>query len=68
MIYCSVLTCCIAQGLTPEIVPSTFEEDLPHTDFEDVHEYPVATATHKAVEVYQRLLVSVDIQWVSCEP
>ncbi|KAI0806069.1 Maf/Ham1 [Irpex lacteus] len=43
-------------GLTPEIVPSTFEEDLPHTDFEDVHEYPVATATHKAVEVYQRLL------------
>ncbi|KAI0703845.1 Maf/Ham1 [Cytidiella melzeri] len=43
-------------GLTPEIVPSTFEEDLPHHEFEDVHEYPVATATQKAVEVYQRLL------------
>ncbi|KAI0346235.1 Maf/Ham1 [Trametopsis cervina] len=43
-------------GLAPEIVPSTFEEDLHHADFEDVHEYPVATATQKAVEVYQRLL------------
>lgn len=39
-------------------MPSTFEEDLPHTDFEDVHEYPVATATHKAVDVYNSLLAS----------
>ena len=38
-------------------MPSTFEEDLVHGQFEDVHEYPVATATHKAVEVYQRLVV-----------
>ncbi|KAK7691192.1 hypothetical protein QCA50_006295 [Cerrena zonata] len=43
-------------GLEPEIVPSTFEETLSHTDFEDVHEYPVATASHKAVEVYERLV------------
>ncbi len=26
--------------------------------FSDPHEYPVATATHKAVEVYERLVVS----------
>ncbi|KAJ3525939.1 hypothetical protein NM688_g8327 [Phlebia brevispora] len=43
-------------GLEPEIVPSTFDEDLDHSQFEDVHEYPVATATQKAVEVYQRLV------------
>ena len=27
--------------------------------FEDPHEYPVATATHKAVEVYERMVVSM---------
>ncbi|TCD61346.1 hypothetical protein EIP91_008573 [Steccherinum ochraceum] len=43
-------------GIEPEVVPSTFEEDLPHASFENVHEYPVATATHKAVEVYERLV------------
>ncbi|KAG1894124.1 Maf Ham1 [Suillus fuscotomentosus] len=43
-------------GLAPEIVPSTFAEDLPISSFEDIHEYPVSTATQKAVEVYQRLL------------
>ena len=46
-----------AQGLAPEIVPSTFEETLPFGGFQDPHEYPVATATHKAVEVYERLVV-----------
>ncbi|PSS34034.1 hypothetical protein EW026_g1045 [Hermanssonia centrifuga] len=46
------------QGLNPEVVPSTFDEDLPHAQFEDVHEYPVATATYKAVEVYQRLVAA----------
>jgi hypothetical protein len=45
------------QGLEPEVVPSTFAEDLPLSSFEDIHEYPVSTATQKAVEVYQRLLV-----------
>lgn len=40
-----------------EVVPSTFEEDLNPHEFEDIHEYPVATATHKAVEVYERLVV-----------
>jgi septum formation protein len=43
--------------LAPEIASSTFEEDLPVHEFPDVHEYPVATATHKAVEVYERLVV-----------
>jgi len=37
-------------------VPSTFEENLSIRDFPEVHEYPVATATHKAVEVYERLV------------
>ncbi|KAI0319064.1 Maf/Ham1 [Amylostereum chailletii] len=44
-------------GLAPEVIPSTFEEDLNAADFEDIHEYPVATATHKAVEVYERLVM-----------
>ncbi|KAI0064921.1 Maf/Ham1 [Artomyces pyxidatus] len=43
-------------GLAPEIIPSTFGEDLNPYEFEDIHEYPVATATHKAVEVYERLV------------
>ncbi|KAG6917857.1 hypothetical protein DXG01_000762 [Tephrocybe rancida] len=43
-------------GLAPDIVPSTFEEDLAPGSFDDIHEYPVATATHKAVEVYERLV------------
>jgi septum formation protein len=46
------------QGFTPEIIPSTFEEDLSPHSFQDIHEYPVATATHKAIEVYERLVVS----------
>jgi septum formation protein len=45
------------KGLKPDIVPSTFAEDLPVSSFEDVHEYAVSTATHKAVEVYERLVV-----------
>ncbi|CAE7170485.1 unnamed protein product [Rhizoctonia solani] len=43
-------------GLDPEIVPSKFEENLPHDEFSNVYEYPVATATEKAVEVYRRLV------------
>ncbi|KAJ6611154.1 inosine triphosphate pyrophosphatase-like protein [Mycena sp. CBHHK59/15] len=45
-------------GLAPDIVPSTFEENLPVSSFEDIHEYPVATASHKAIEVYERLVAS----------
>lgn len=45
------------KGLEPEIVPSTFAEDLVQDQFDDVHEYPVATASHKAVEVYEKLVV-----------
>ncbi|KIM39188.1 hypothetical protein M413DRAFT_447151 [Hebeloma cylindrosporum] len=43
-------------GIAPDIVPSTFEENLSIHDFPEVHEYPVATATHKVVEVYERLV------------
>ncbi|WFC94059.1 hypothetical protein MBRA1_000689 [Malassezia brasiliensis] len=45
-------------GLRPEVVPSRFEEDLPKSEFagEGVHEYPVQTASHKAMEVYERLV------------
>ncbi|KAJ7935623.1 Maf-like protein [Mycena leptocephala] len=45
-------------GIAPDIIPSTFEEDLPVSSFENIHEYPVATATQKAVEVYERLVQS----------
>ncbi|KAH8824128.1 Maf/Ham1 [Flagelloscypha sp. PMI_526] len=45
-----------AIGLTPEIISSTFKEDLVPEDFENIHEYPVATANHKGVEVYERLV------------
>ncbi|KAG8683362.1 hypothetical protein FRC09_016130 [Ceratobasidium sp. 395] len=34
-------------GLNPEVVPSKFAEDLPHDHFENVYEYPVATALEK---------------------
>ncbi|KDR78545.1 hypothetical protein GALMADRAFT_243959 [Galerina marginata CBS 339.88] len=43
-------------GLSPDIVPSTFEENLDISQFPEPHEYPVATATHKAVEVYEKLV------------
>ncbi|KAF8193331.1 inosine triphosphate pyrophosphatase-like protein [Pholiota molesta] len=43
-------------GIAPEVVPSTFAEDLNISEFPEPHEYPVATATHKAVEVYERLV------------
>ncbi|PFH48009.1 hypothetical protein AMATHDRAFT_6227 [Amanita thiersii Skay4041] len=43
-------------GFNPDIVPSTFEENLPLSSFPNIHEYPVATATHKAIEVYERMV------------
>ncbi|KAJ6508808.1 Maf/Ham1 [Mycena sanguinolenta] len=43
-------------GIAPEIIPSTFEEDLSIGSFDNIYEYPVATASHKAVEVYERLV------------
>lgn len=49
------------QGIAPEIIPSTFEENLPVSSFQNIHEYPVATATHKAIEVYERLVVSASV-------
>lgn len=38
------------------MVPSTFPELLSHGDFEDAGQYCVATATAKAVEVYEKLV------------
>lgn len=38
----------IWQGLAPEVVPSTFSEDLSHNDYaDDPTQYAVATATEK---------------------
>lgn len=45
------------KGLEPEIIPSTFAEDLSHSEFPNVYEYPVANASYKAVEVYEKLVV-----------
>lgn len=45
-------------GLRPEIVPSTFEENLPKSEFKGpaAFEYPVQTSLRKALEVYERLV------------
>ena len=45
-------------GLHPEVVPSQFKEDLPKSEFagDGAFEYPVHTASHKATEVYERLV------------
>ncbi|KAK1920810.1 inosine triphosphate pyrophosphatase-like protein [Papiliotrema laurentii] len=44
-------------GIRPEIVPSTFAENLPHGDFAGrLGDYPIATAGEKAIEVYERLV------------
>nr|XP_018264365.1 septum formation protein Maf [Kwoniella dejecticola CBS 10117]OBR86523.1 septum formation protein Maf [Kwoniella dejecticola CBS 10117] len=41
----------------PEIVPSTFAEDLPHSRFQGrLADYPIATGAEKAMEVYERLV------------
>ncbi|WFD29749.1 hypothetical protein MSPP1_000760 [Malassezia sp. CBS 17886] len=44
----------------PEVVPSTFNEDLTKDDFvgEMVYEYPVETASRKALDVYKRLVAT----------
>ena len=40
-------------------MPSTLKETLPFGGFQDRHEDPVATAMHKAVEVYERTVASI---------
>ena len=41
----------------PEIVPSTFDELLPHSDFaEELGAYAAATSAEKAIEVFTRLV------------
>lgn len=44
-------------GLTPEIIPSTFDELLPHSSFaHDLSQYAAETSSEKALEVYRRLV------------
>ncbi|WVO17937.1 septum formation protein Maf [Cryptococcus depauperatus] len=44
-------------GFHPEVVPSTFAEDLPHSRFQGhLADYPIATGAEKAIEVYERLI------------
>ncbi|KAM0786577.1 hypothetical protein ACM66B_002033 [Microbotryomycetes sp. NB124-2] len=43
-------------GLDPRVVPSNFPELLSHADFDEPGQYCVATATAKAVEVYEKLV------------
>lgn len=43
-------------GLAPEIHASTFPEELSHGEFDTAGDYAVATATAKAVEVYEELV------------
>ncbi|KAK4046799.1 hypothetical protein OIV83_005794 [Microbotryomycetes sp. JL201] len=43
-------------GLEPRVVPSNFPELLSHADFDEPGQYCVATATAKAVEVYEKLV------------
>lgn len=45
------------QGLKPEIYASDFAEDLSHGSFDNLYEYPTATATEKAITVYKKLVV-----------
>lgn len=52
-------------GINPEVIPSTFEEKLDHSSFEDptlpeakALRYATATATEKAIEVYTRLVIA----------
>ncbi|KAJ9120052.1 hypothetical protein QFC22_002949 [Naganishia vaughanmartiniae] len=44
----------VLEGLKPDIVPSTFPENLPHGSYSNAYaEYPIATA----MEVYERLIL-----------
>ncbi|PWN38725.1 Maf/Ham1 [Ceraceosorus guamensis] len=45
-------------GIRPEVVPSTFDENLDKGDFvgASILEYPAETSARKAIEVYERLL------------
>ncbi|KAK4685448.1 hypothetical protein P7C73_g4703, partial [Tremellales sp. Uapishka_1] len=48
-------------GFRPEIIPSTFAENLPHASYAgNLADYPIATAGEKALEVYERLMVLDD--------
>ncbi|PLW25191.1 hypothetical protein PCANC_25393 [Puccinia coronata f. sp. avenae] len=52
-------------GINPEVIPSSFEENLDHSSFEDPESpeakalrYAAATASEKAIDVYTRLVLS----------
>ncbi|GJP85745.1 hypothetical protein CLOP_g15846, partial [Closterium sp. NIES-67] len=43
-------------GLTVDVIPSTFNEDLNKASFASAGEYAAETATHKAIEVSSKAL------------
>ncbi|KAH9452046.1 hypothetical protein Pst134EA_025982 [Puccinia striiformis f. sp. tritici] len=52
-------------GINPEVIPSSFEENLDHSSFEDPESpetkglrYAAATASEKAIDVYTRLVAA----------
>ncbi|EFA75829.1 hypothetical protein PPL_10884 [Heterostelium album PN500] len=47
-------------GLQFKVVPSTFEENLDKSKFENVYDYAVTTAKHKTEDVYQKLKAAND--------
>ena len=42
-------------GMSPKVVTSNFEENLPKSNFKNAADYAVATSKGKAVEVAERL-------------
>ena len=42
-------------GMSPKVVTSNFEENLPKTDYKSAAEYAIATSKGKALEVAKRL-------------
>lgn len=48
-------------GLTVEVLPSSFEENLDKSAFANPGEYATQTATHKAFEVSRRTLQGTDL-------
>ena len=64
-IFDNVIT---TQGVEPEIIPSTFEEKLPHSEYADnLGTYASATAQEKGIEVYTKL-VKQSLQDPSIDP
>ena len=57
---CYIDNYCWLQGLPIEIVPSTFEENLEKSNFQEAWQYAIETARRKAIEVAERLKVHTE--------